>query len=92
MRMAWATELEVLEHFYRTTEPVDPFGVYYHPGGCFNCGDGACYMLCPNHPAYLSPEREREDALWQEAMPEGEWMSLAVAQYEREHGEGSYCS
>lgn len=61
---------------------------------CVYCGSpyGHCYFICPNSPEYCSPERERADALWQEALSDGEYMSIAVSQYEREHGQGSYCS
>lgn len=61
---------------------------------CGICGSphGRCYLLCPNSPGYYSAEQEREESLWQESLSDGAYLSLAVAQYERENGPGSYCS
>lgn len=61
---------------------------------CRICGSpsGLCYLICPNSEHYYTPEQEKADSLWQEAMPDSEWMSLAVTQYEQAHGFGSYCS
>jgi hypothetical protein len=56
-------------------------------GECSVCGEVVCRSLCPNSPDYYSPEREREDSLYNESLSESEWMSAAAAQYEREHGE-----
>jgi hypothetical protein len=83
----WATEDEKQEQFYRETTPDDPFGVYYHPGGCKNCGDGPCYMQCPNHPGYYSPEQEREDSERHDAMSHDEWFREGIAQWKQVHGE-----
>jgi hypothetical protein len=54
---------------------------------CSNCGADPCYSICPNSPDYYSPEQEREDSFWNESLSQGEYMSLATQEYEREHGE-----
>jgi hypothetical protein len=78
----WASEDEQFESWL-----TDVVG-HVH---CRVCGSpsGLCYRICPNHPEAYTAEREREDALWQESLSQGEYMSLAVAAYERAHGEGS---
>lgn len=72
---AWATQQEISEHFCSVIAP-----------NCATCGTNPCSFQCPNSPRYYSPEQERADADWQEHLSEGEFMSLAMAQYEREHG------
>lgn len=37
-------------------------------GACLICGEIVCRTLCPNSPEFYSPEREREDALWNESL------------------------
>ena len=61
---------------------------------CPTCGEptGFCYLQCPNSPEYYSPEREREDALFEDSLPHSTWFSEAVRQYDRIYGEGAYCS
>jgi hypothetical protein len=83
--VSWPTEAEQFESW------IDDVVGHVH---CRVCGSpgGVCYRICPNHPDAISPEREREEALWQESLSDGEYMSLAVAEYERAHGPGSYCS
>lgn len=83
----FATLEERDEQFRRETLPscalTQP---YYHPGGCANCGDEPCYMLCFNHPAYYSAEQEREDTLYEDSLPHDTWFRMAISQYERVHG------
>lgn len=57
----WATEAEAREQWERETLPLTMGQSYFHPGGCSNCGGEQCYMLCPNHPFYYSPEDEMRD-------------------------------
>jgi hypothetical protein len=54
---------------------------------CSYCGSNPCYSICPNSPDYYSPEREREDALFNDSLSYDMWFREAVAQYERVHGE-----
>jgi len=44
-------------------------------------------MLCPNSPHYYSPEREREDSLYEDSLPYSTWFAEAVRQYEQVKGE-----
>jgi hypothetical protein len=66
-------------------------GVGFKKLACPTCGGDPCYLQCPDNPNYYSAEREREDALWNESLSDGEYMSLAVREYERGHGE-PWCS
>jgi len=77
----WATQ-EEREAWFRTVLTHD----------CPNCGANPCYFLCYNSPEYYSPEREREDALFNDSLPYDTWFAQAVREYERAHGAGSYCS
>jgi len=72
----WATQTERDEHFRQTVTP-----------DCPRCGANPCYSICENSPNYYSPEREREDALFNDSLSYDAWFREAVAQYERVHGE-----
>src|SRR4051812_26821975 len=52
---------------------------------CPICGMKRCYNICPNSRHYYSPEREREDSLFNDSLSQSEWFSAAVRQYEAEH-------
>jgi len=65
------------EYYFRHVECPD----------CPECGANPCYNLCPRSPEYYSPEREREDALYNDSLSYDQWFREAVAQYERVHGE-----
>ena len=54
---------------------------------CSNCGTNPCSFQCFNSPHYYSPEREREDALFNDSLSYDQWFREAVSQYERVHGE-----
>lgn len=66
-------------------------GVGFKALACPECGGDPCYSICPANPDYYSPEREREDALYNDSLSDSEWFSAAARQYERAHGE-PYCS
>lgn len=57
------------------------------PEPCEYCGGDPCYHLCPNSPHFYSPEREKEDALYNDSLSYDQWFREAVDQYERVHGE-----
>lgn len=61
----------------------------FQPEECRSCGSagGCCFFLCPCSPHYYSPEREREDAMFNDSLSHSEWFSAAVRQYEAVHGE-----
>ena len=54
---------------------------------CATCGTDPCSLQCPNSPHYLSPEREKADALLNDSLSYDQWFREAVDQYERVHGE-----
>lgn len=65
-------------------------GAYYTPRkgyNCPTCGSDPCFLQCPENPHYLTPEREKEDALYEDSLSQSAWYSEAVKQYERVHGE-----
>lgn len=68
----WATAQEAHGHWLAETVGI-----------CPECGSptGQCYMICPNHPDYYSPEQEFLDDLRQERMSDSEWRR--EAEYER---------
>lgn len=72
----WATQAERDEHFRATFAPDCPV-----------CGTNPCYSQCPESPNYYSPEREREDALFNDSLSYDQWFREAVRQYEQVHGE-----
>jgi len=61
----------------------------FQPQECPECGSpgDACYFLCSRSPHYYSPEREREDSLFEDSLPQSTWFAMAVRQYEQVHGE-----
>lgn len=76
LRVQYRRTLDLLRELQATLAP------------CATCGSpaGTCYTLCPDSPAYYSPEAERADSLASDAMSHDAWHAAAAAQYQQAHG------